>query len=243
MLTVTGSIVLVTGLSLLAFGVYQMLDEEPEKRPGSNVAVFSFTDTVGSIYDYPLLATPTPTPAPSPSPPPPPPPPPLRDSPYRIYMPKIGIDAAVVTYGLDTNNVPEVPYNGSEVAWYNFSAKPGTGSNAVFAGHVTWSGHAVFYNLDQMVAGDDIYLEGTDGTKVYYKVSEVFLVDANDPNALSVMGPTEGDTMTVITCGGDYFYVGGIAGYDYTHRLVVRAALTGMEGPGAVAAAAAPAGG
>jgi LPXTG-site transpeptidase (sortase) family protein len=152
-------------------------------------------------------------------------------------MPKIGVDAPVVTYGLDANMVPEVPYNGSDVAWYNFSAKPGTGSNAVFAGHVTWSGRAVFYNLDQMAPGDDIYLEGTDGTKVFYKVSEVFLVDQNDANALSVMGPTETDMMTVITCGGAPYYVGGIAAYDYTHRLVVRAALTGIEGPGAAAAA------
>lgn len=227
-----GSLALVTGLSLLGYGTYQMTHEEPEHKPGANVAVLSFTDVGGAIYDRPVPATPAPSPSPTPAPAPPP----LRDSPYRIRMPKIGIDAAVVTYGLDADNVPEVPYNGQEVAWYNFSAKPGTGSNAVFAGHVTWSGHAVFYDLDQMVAGDDVFLEGTDGTKVYYKVSEVFLVDANDSNALSVMGPTQSDTMTVITCGGDYFYVGGISGYDYTHRLVVRAALTGIE-PAAAAGA------
>jgi LPXTG-site transpeptidase (sortase) family protein len=236
-----GSLALVTGLSLLGYGTYQMTHEEPEHRPGANVAVLNFTDVGGTIYDRPVPATPTPSPSPTP---PPPAPAPLRDSPYRIRMPKIGIDAAVVTYGLDSDNVPEVPYNGQEVAWYDFSAKPGTGSNAVFAGHVTWSGHAVFYDLDQMIAGDDIILEGTDGTKVYYKVSEIFLVDANDPNALSVMGPTGSDTITVITCGGDYFYVGGIAAYDYTHRLVVRAALTGIEPPpAAVGAEQAPAAG
>jgi LPXTG-site transpeptidase (sortase) family protein len=232
-MVILGSLTLVAGLSLLGFGAYQMTHEEPEKRPGANVAVLSFRDVSGTIYDRPVPTTPTPAPSPTPAPPPPAP---LRDSPYRIRMPKIGIDAAVVTYGLDANNVPEVPFNGQEVAWYNFSAKPGTGNNAVFAGHVTWSGHAVFYDLDQMVAGDDIYLEGTDGTKVYYKVSEVFLVDANDPNAISVMGPTGADTMTVITCGGDYFYVGGVAGYDYTHRLVVRATLSSIE-PAAVAGA------
>lgn len=152
-------------------------------------------------------------------------------------MPKVGVDAQVVTYGLDAKSVPEVPTNGAEVAWYNFSARPGTGSNAVFAGHVTWNGHAVFWDLDRMAPGDDIILEGTDGTRVSYKVSEVFLVDASDPNALSVMGPTPSDTMTVITCGGDYFYVGGVAQYDYTHRLIVRAALTGIQpGSGGVAA-------
>ena len=150
-------------------------------------------------------------------------------------MPKVGVDAQVVTYGLDAKSVPEVPTNGAEVAWYDFSARPGTGSNAVFAGHVTWNGHAVFWDLDRMAPGDDIILEGTDGTRVSYKVSEVFLVDASDPNALSVMGPTPSDTMTVITCGGDFFYVGGVAQYDYTHRLIVRATLSGTQ-PGGPAA-------
>ena len=226
-----GSVALLAGLLLLAYGTYQMTHEEPQRKPASNVAVLSFKDIGGSIYDRPLRVTPSPTPAPTP---PPPPPPPLRDSPYRIHMPKIGVDAPVVTYGLDANKVPEVPLDSTAnrtVAWYNFSAKPGTGGNAVFAGHVTWNGHAVFYNLDQMAAGDDIYLEATDGTRVYYKVSEVFLVDENDPNALSVMSSNGSDVITIITCGGDYFWVGGVAGYDYTHRLVVRGSLAGVEPP------------
>ncbi len=235
-----GSVALLAGLALIAYGTYQMTHEEPLPRPGSNVAVLSFTDLGGGVYDRPLRVTPSPTPAPTPLPPPPPP---LRDSPYRIHMPKIGVDAPVVTYGLDANNVPEVPYDSWDVAWYNFSAKPGTGGNAVFAGHVTWNGHAVFYNLDQLAAGDDIYLEATDGTKVYYKVSEVFLVDENDPNALSVMASNGSDVITVITCGGDYFYVGGIAGYDYTHRLVVRGSLAGVEPASAAATDQAPASG
>lgn len=227
-----GSVALVAGLALLAYGGNQMLAQEPQAGPGDGVPVFSAIDADSAIYDRPLPATLTPTPAPSPPPPAAPPQAPLRDSPYRIRMPKIGIDAQVVTYGLDANGVPEVPYNGWEVAWYDWSARPGTGSNAVFAGHVTWSGRAVFWDLDDMAPGDDIMLEATDGTKVMYKVSEVFLVDANDPNALRVMDPTPSDTMTVITCGGDYFYVGGVAQYDYTHRLIVRAALTGIQAPG-----------
>ncbi|HSP56378.1 MAG TPA: class F sortase [Dehalococcoidia bacterium] len=235
-----GSVALLAGLLLLAYGTYQMTHEEPERKPASNVAVLSFKDVGGGIYDRPLRVTPSPTPAPTP---PPPPPPPLRDSPYRIHMPRIGVDSPVVTYGLDANNVPEVPYDSWDVAWYNFSAKPGTGGNAVFAGHVTWNGHAVFYNLDQMAAGDDIYLEATDGTKVLYKVSEVFLVDENDPNALSVMASNGSDVITVITCGGSPYYVGGIAGYDYTHRLVVRGSLAGVEPASAAGADHAPASG
>lgn len=228
-----GSVAVLVGLALVVYGANQMLASESESSPRINIL---FSREVGTaIYDRPVRPTPPPTPAPSPVPTQAPPvvqaaPPPLRDRPYRIKMPKIGIDAQVVTYGLDANEVPEVPYNGWEVAWYNFSATPGTGGNAVFAGHVTWNGQAVFYNLDAMAPGDEIYLEGTDGTRVSYKVSEVFLVDANDANALRVMDQTPTDTMTVITCGGDFFYVGGVAQYDYTHRLIVRAALTGVQG-------------
>jgi len=234
-----GCAALVAGMALLGMGFYQLTRQEPQHAPGANVAVLSFTDVGGTIYDRALPATPAPTPSPSPAPPsgPGPAAPPLRDSPYRIVMPKIGVDAQVVTYGLDENAVPEVPYNGWEVAWYDFSAKPGTGSNAVFAGHVTWNGRAVFYGLDQLAAGDDVILQGTDGTRVSYKVTELFLVDENDQNALSVMGPTATDTITIITCGGSPYYVGGIAGYDYTHRLVVRGSLAGIEPAGGVAGA------
>jgi LPXTG-site transpeptidase (sortase) family protein len=115
--------------------------------------------------------------------------------------------------------------NGRDVAWYNFSAQPGTGSNAVFAAHVTWNGPAVFYHLDALVAGDEIKLIGTNGAVIRYRVTEAFLVDPNDPNSLSVMSGSSEDVITLITCGGSPYYIGGSFGYDYTHRLVVRAEL------------------
>lgn len=236
LMVLTGLLPLVAGISLVAYGMYSAVDREPEGDPGSSLAVVSFTDATGGSYARPGLATSTPEPSPTPSPGPAVPPPSLESA-YRMRIPKAGVDAGVVTYGLDANNVPEVPYNGSDVAWYDFSAKPGAGSNAVFAGHVTWNGHAVFWDLDKMEPGDDIYLEGRDGTTITYEVAEVFLVDASDPDAVSVMGPTQSDTITLITCGGDYFYVGGIAQYDYTHRLIVRAALKGIEVANAAAGA------
>lgn len=237
LMVIAGAMGILAGLFVLAYGANDMMNGDSGHKP-AGITMLNFNDFTGTIYDRPVPVTPSPASSPVPVlAVAPPPPPPLRDSPYRIRMPKVGVDAQVVTYGLDAKSVPEVPTNGAEVAWYNFSARPGTGSNAVFAGHVTWNGHAVFWDLDRMAPGDDIILEGTDGTRVSYKVSEVFLVDASDPNALSVMGPTPSDTMTVITCGGDYFYVGGVAQYDYTHRLIVRAALTGIQpGSGGVAA-------
>jgi LPXTG-site transpeptidase (sortase) family protein len=170
-------------------------------------------------------STPEPTSAPTPDPAPPADPP-LGSAPFQLVIPEIGVDAPVNTFGLDANLVPEVPLNGREVAWYEWSAAPGTGSNAVMAGHVTWSGAAVFYNLDQLGAGDEILLRSPDGAELRYTVKDNFLVDPNDPGALSVMSPTEEDVITVITCGGDYFHTGGRFGGDYTNRRVVRAALS-----------------
>jgi LPXTG-site transpeptidase (sortase) family protein len=227
---VAGMLGLISGVALLSLGVYEMTSDGTPRKAAAQVPLISFSNDPGAIYDRPLRATPTPTPAPTAVPVAGPAvPPPLRDSPYRLIIQKIGVDAPVVTYGLDAEQVPEVPYNKYDVAWYDFSAKPGTGGNAVFAGHVTWDGQAVFYSLDQLAAGDDVFLEATDGTKVYYKVTEVFLIDPTDPNSLAVMGPSGADTMTIITCGGAPFYIGGVFRYDYSHRLIVRAALTGVE--------------
>jgi LPXTG-site transpeptidase (sortase) family protein len=160
--------------------------------------------------------------------------PPLRDAAYRIVIDRIGVNASVFTYGLDANRVPEVPLNGTDVAWYNFSAPPGTGSNAVFAGHVTWGGNAVFYELDEVQVGDRINLRGDSGVELSYVVSDSFLVDPDDPNALSVMSPTDKDVITLITCGGSFYYTGDpVFNGDYTHRRIVRATFAGMSPPAA----------
>lgn len=233
----TGSAAMVLGASLVGVGLYDYFsDSEPGAE--SAPAVLSHRFDPGGVYDRPVgvvESSPAPSPtaaaaSPTPSTTPAPavaaaPPPPLRDQPYNMVIEKIGVNAGVFTYGLDANAIPEVPSNGWDVAWYNFSAAPGTGSNAVFAAHVTWNGPAVFYNLDALVPGDEIKLNGTDGTSVKYRVTQSFLVDPADPAALEVMYGTDEDMITIITCGGSPFYVGGSAGYDYTHRLVVRGEL------------------
>lgn len=231
-----GALAIFLGAALISVGLYDYLSESEASIQSEPAALANRFDP-GGIYDRPIgIVTPTPAPTPAPTathtPSPTaapvvaaPPPPPLRDQPYNIVIDKIGVNAGVFTYGLDANNAPEVPYNGWDVAWYNFSAQPGTGSNAVFAAHVTWSGPAVFYNLDALVAGDIVKLTGTDGTVLTYRVTESFLVDPNDPASLSVMHGTDTDMITLITCGGTPFYVGGTAGYDYTNRQIIRAEL------------------
>jgi LPXTG-site transpeptidase (sortase) family protein len=157
-----------------------------------------------------------------------------------MIIPKIGVNNPVAEYGLDAQAVPEVPTGDDAadvIAWYNFSAEPGSGSNAVFAGHVTWFGAAVFYNLTSMVPGDEVRLKDQAGTEMLYIVSEVFQVDPDDPDSLNVMKATPTDSITIITCDGSYSDTDDpVFGGDYSHRLVVRATLDSIAPEAAVTA-------
>lgn len=226
-----GLIGMLAGISLISYGLYDYLDpSDPAVLP--RPAVLDYRFDPGGIYDRPPgVLTPTPAPSPTATAEPAPgyvapAPPPLRDQPYRLVIDKIDVNGTVFTYGLDENQVPQVPLNPWDVAWYDFSAQPGTGSNAVFAAHVTWRGPAIFYNLDQLVVGDELRLIGDDGIELVYVVTDSFLVDPNDPATLSVMRPTDDDIVTLITCGGTFFYTGDPTfGGDYTERRIVRALL------------------
>jgi LPXTG-site transpeptidase (sortase) family protein len=145
---------------------------------------------------------------------------------FRMIIEKIGVDAPVASYGLDENRIPIVPTGpdaSQVVAWYDFSEKPGNGGNAVFAGHVTWNGQAVFYNLTSVQAGDIIKFRDNDGREVSYRVTSNASVDPNDPNALQMLYPTSNDVVTIITCGGSFYSTGDpVFGGDYTNRIIVR---------------------
>jgi LPXTG-site transpeptidase (sortase) family protein len=158
-------------------------------------------------------------------------PPPLSGS-YRMIIDTLGVDAPVATYGLDERDIPIVPTGpdaAEVVAWYDFSAQPGTGGNSVFAGHVTWFGEAVFLKLETMKPGDSIRLLDEKGAEVEYRVTANQTLAPDDPEAVKTMYPTDKDMVTIITCGGTFFDTGDpIAGGDYTHRIVIKAELVNI---------------
>jgi LPXTG-site transpeptidase (sortase) family protein len=148
--------------------------------------------------------------------------PPPSDAPTASFaIPRFGVDASVVVLGVDENGAMETPEGPWEVAWYDFTARPGFGSNAVFSGHVdaryTGSpGPAVFWNLKDLEQGDRIEVRLADGTVHEYAVISRWSVDADTADVGSIVGPTEKEVVTLITCGGD-------AGTAYQQRLIVRA--------------------
>lgn len=155
-------------------------------------------------------------------------PPPLGDQAMRIVIDKIGVDAEVDAYGLSDDGTPQVPFVKDIVAWYQFTLPPGVGGNAVFAGHYTWNGDAVFRHLGDLQVGDRIAIVGADtGQELVYRVSGSTLIDPSDGEAAAeAMGPTPVDTITLITCGGEHFVTDDpVFGGGYTKRQIVRAEL------------------
>jgi len=154
---------------------------------------------------------------------------PTGPAPERIAIPAIGVDAAVLAMGRDSQNDPEVPDSGSDVGWYTFTAAPGRGSNAVFSGHVDWyywgePGVGVFYRLRELVIGDEITVDLADGNQVRYRVTGNVAVAYDDPDIEEVMDPTSKDVVTLITCGGTWLRdYSNPNGGNYSHRVIVRA--------------------
>jgi sortase A len=218
-----GGVSFAAGAGLLAAGLYLFVLGDDSSGLNDNVEVVDLSKEPVDLDVRPSTVELPPTPAP---------PAPLGDAGYQLVIDKLGVDAPVSVFGMDEKRVPEVPFTATDVAWYDFSARPGTGGNAVFAGHVTWNGPAVFNDLDKLEKGDEVRLQGYDGARVLYRVSDVFQVDPDDPESVKVMWGTTEDVITIITCSGKFFETGHpILRGDYTHRLIVRGELVSVDRP------------
>jgi sortase (surface protein transpeptidase) len=75
----------------------------------------------------------------------------------------------------------------------------------VIAGHVdSRSGPAVFYRLDELVAGDRVEVTRSDGTVFAYRVATVETRPKDAFPTARVYGPTPGPELRLITCGGAF---------------------------------------
>lgn len=142
-------------------------------------------------------------------------------TPVRVLIEAIGVDAPVTVKGLGPDGVMDVPDGPEDVAWYNFTARPGMGGNAVLSGHLDYRdyGRAVFWRLKDLQDGDVVEVRLDDGSVLRYRVSLKVSYDARTAPVPDILGPTIKEVVTLITCDGTF----DSGSRNYSHRLVVRA--------------------
>ncbi len=140
--------------------------------------------------------------------------------PVSITIQKIGVNATIETIEI-VDGVMQDPTGPWVVSWYKETARLGETGNIVMAGHLDyWDvGPAVFYNIAQLTEGDRIEITGEDGQTYVYEVDWVRNYDNANAPIQEIVGPTDNESLTLITCGGPFDYVNGV----YLQRTVVRA--------------------
>lgn len=129
-----------------------------------------------------------------------------EEEPERLVIPKIGIDAHVQHVGLTAGGAMGIPSNFTDVAWYQYGPAPGFLGSAVVDGHLdNGLGLAgVFKRLGELEAGDDVYVERVDGTRLHFKVREVALYDYKAVPLDRVFNRSDGAYLNLITCEGSW---------------------------------------
>lgn len=153
--------------------------------------------------------------------------PPSEDSlqvrPVRIMASSIDLDAPVVQASQEEIVLPSGTFNQWSapnefaVGWQFDSAMLGNKGNTVLNGHHNVHGK-VFENLDKLVSGDRIIIEGDNGNLYSYIVTNVMIFPERDvkieqrlANARWIL-PSTDERITLITC---WPY------YSNSHRLIV----------------------
>jgi len=151
-----------------------------------------------------------------------------EDRPRFLSIARLGIvNARVREVGLTANGEVGTPVNIFDVAWYRYSAKPGSGSGAMLiTGHnggPTLDG--VFKRLGELAIGDEIVVERGDGMMLRYRVVENRVVNMEEAaiGMASMMrsAEPEWEGLNLITCTGQWVQ----SGQTFDHRVFLRAVL------------------
>ncbi len=149
--------------------------------------------------------------------------------PQRVDVPSIGIQAPVVSRGLDKDGaIDPPPYDSpGTVGWWGQGVQPGAAGTALMVGHVdTRSKPAVFYGLSSAQPGDKVRVVRADGSVAEFTIEDVRVYERAAFDAHKAYGPrVRGRAeLRLVTCGGTY----DKAAKEYTANVVVSAYLTGV---------------
>jgi LPXTG-site transpeptidase (sortase) family protein len=204
---------LAISLTSLVLGAFFLIQAG---QPAEFVRLAEVEEDVEPFPDEPFVLSDLLVPTPQPQPPP------ASDAPItRLQIPSIGVDAPIVYLGVDAQGYMEAPKEPLDVGWYDFSAHPSFSGNAVFSGHVDSAriGPAIFWRLRQVSEGDEVHVSLGDGTTYAYRVVSSRTFTSNDAPVEEIIGFTERDSLTLITCDGTF----NVRTHEYDKRLIVRA--------------------
>lgn len=121
-------------------------------------------------------------------------------TPARISVPSVGINESVMPDGLNNQGDLEPPPG--QVIWYNHTPLPGSVGSSLIAGHDEWSGPSSFWNLDEVPAGQAIFVTYTSGqTLKFVVVSGKSELKTNVQNDASIWAShVDFPQLVVITC-------------------------------------------
>jgi LPXTG-site transpeptidase (sortase) family protein len=145
--------------------------------------------------------------------------------PVAIRIEAVDIEAPVEQQEI-IDGVMQNPSGPFVVSWYRETGRLGEPkNNIVMAGHLDyWDvGEAIFYNVWQLEEGQVIQVLGQNDEVYEYEVNWVRNFTVNDltPETIQeeIVGPTNVESVTLITCGGPFDYEAG----EYEERIVIRA--------------------
>lgn len=139
--------------------------------------------------------------------------------PMRLQIPKIKVNAIFETVGLTAQGAVGVPKKYANVAWFNVWPRPGEVGTAIVTGHYgKVNGKAsVFDNLNNLRAGDKIYIEDDRGAVMTFVVRKIKSFGEKEDVPEIFSSSDGGSHLNIITCEGKW----NNKTKSYSKRLVI----------------------
>jgi LPXTG-site transpeptidase (sortase) family protein len=186
----SAAIAFAAGLIVIAGGTAGLLlthHSTPALRPVA-AGVEALPAPTGPIVAPPQSAEPAPVAAPA-----------------SLTIPLIGVKTNLITLGLAAGGAMQVPSSVAVAGWYTGSPRPGSIGSAVIVGHVdSKTAPGVFHRLDELKAGNDVFVKRGDGTTAEFRVIKVQEYLKDEFPTQDVYGPTPDAELRLITCGGAF---------------------------------------
>jgi hypothetical protein len=130
-------------------------------------------------------------------------------SPVSLTIPLIGVKTNLITLGLAAGGAMQVPSSTTVAGWFTGSPRPGAVGSSIIVGHVdgrvgSTEARGVFFRLNTLKAGDDVFVKRADGTTAEFRVTEIQTYLKDHFPTQTVYGPTPDAQLRLITCGGAF---------------------------------------